>query len=728
MMQMKNATKANRRSTLRTAILAVALTAGGLTSAAMAQDSVMPKDLLDDFNHFTRIARPDLAAQNAQALLSLGLTPTDFVDMLESDPALSEAFDAAYLRATRIPELTDLAKELNSLFEEGKRQRARNPEEIAKNIELLAGNSRGRFIGRARLKEAGEYAVPQLLEILIVGNDLQRGAEVRSLLAEMGPDAIKPLAAALFDVPASVQEQLCVILGNAGYQTALPYLYQLAETTSNGNVRSAADQAISRIDASGRRAGVNAAWLFTVLANDFMSEAINLTSFEGERHQLQWEYIPELGLNPTAIYTEVYHEAEAMRLAERALTLDPENSDAVTIWLHANFRREIQQPEGYDNPVYGMDERSPMFYAVAAGATPVQRLLARAMAEQDTLTARKAIEALNRSAPSAGLWSEDGGESPLVSAMTYPDRRVRYDAALALGASEPSESFPGASRVVPLIAGIVRDAGVRYAVILTASGDRDRELRSVLEGQGYTVVAPARAMDDIRSEVETLPGIDLIVTDYDGDAGVETIDALRAQPRLKATPVLALMTFEDVGRYTPRYRSRPLTRLLAEGASSNEFGNAVSSLVSATSGEPLDDAAARAYSRKALAILHTLAISKGSILDVREATPALISSLEVEFGEVQLDIARVLSRVGEARAQVAVMDAAMDNFDQDRINLLALVTDSVRRFGNKLEERQVRRLIEVVEDGIDEEATAAGALLGALDLPSSRIVPLILDR
>ena len=88
--------------------------------------------------------------------------------------------------------------------------------------------------------------------------------------------------------------------------------------------------------------------------------------------------------------------------------------------------------------------------------------------------------------------------------------------------------------------------------------------------------------------------------------------------------------------------------------------------------------------------------------------------------------ADVLARVGQQRVQVALMDTAMEASGEARVALLRKVTDSAKRFGNQLEARQVGRLTELAAKGTGEEATAAAALMGALNLPNSQVVPLIL--
>ena len=61
-----------------------------------------------------------------------------------------------------------------AMYETGKLERARDPEQIKKNIDLLTGLVRPRLFARERLKAASEYAMPQLLTAFLDRTDRYR--------------------------------------------------------------------------------------------------------------------------------------------------------------------------------------------------------------------------------------------------------------------------------------------------------------------------------------------------------------------------------------------------------------------------------------------------------------------------------------------------------------------------------------------------------------------------
>ncbi|MFI4853375.1 MAG: HEAT repeat domain-containing protein [Phycisphaerales bacterium JB065] len=696
-----------------------------MNASASAQSGPSNAELLDDFNFFVNTANIELALANARALIDRGLSPEEFLGVVEDSAQLESRFEAAYLRALRYQELEGVAAELYNLYEEGRRARSRDLDEIDRNIEMLTGNARARQLARGRLIEAGEYAVPSLLAPLMQDGDRLLQSEAQRLLIDMGRDSVKPLVAALQGVNPDVQEKICLILGSIGYEMAVPYLADLASSTSTDAVRNAAERAIRRIQGSNSTAKP-VSTLYRELAETYLTESPSLTSFPGERHQLLWSFSPAVGLQPTAIYTEVYHEAMAMNLVERALTLNDGDTEAVALWLEANFSRELDQPEGYDNPAYSSARRDAQYYAVAAGSTPVQLGLSKALKARDTVMARLMIGALSESTGGANLWRGLGNSRPLVEALTYPDRRVRYDAAMTIAAADPRVSFSGAELIVPTLASVVNDAGTRYAMVIARDVERQQQFDTVLSDLGFIVLPPVTSLAEASQFVADVPGVDIIISDIDDEPGIELIESVRNTARLAATPVIALMPFENVNRYGARYQGDDLTRIARDGIGSSEIEAAVTAVVTRASGVPMDDDEAASYSERALELLERLAVGRNTVLNVNDAASSLIGSLPVTFDQTQLDVATVLSYVNERRAQVAITDAALSASGDQQIALIRIAAESAKRHGNMLEDRQIQRVIQLADSTDSDLATAAAAFLGSLNLGGDRIVPLIL--
>lgn len=704
-------------------------------ASAPAKARPEPKELLELFVHYALIDNRALAASFGQELLDRKLTNAEFVSLVESgDPA---RFEQAIGRAMKAKELDAVVGPIAKAFEDGKLERSRDPGEIGRNIQALTGPLRGKLIAQGRLKAAGEYAMPQLLDALLDGANPVLQEEVFRLTIDMGRQSVMPLAAALPKLQPAQQAQVADVLGLIGNRSALPFLADLAQTTINDDVREAATRGMDRLGGTG---GSSAADLYAKLADAYFRERPELTNFPGEDHQLLWNYDPSSRLTMVPVRTPVFHEAVAMRLAERSLELYPDGADTLALWIAANLRREIQTPKGYINPAYPVSgaampgqepRRDAMYFAVAAGANTCQQVLGRALQSNDPVLARRAIAAIQQTAGGTGLWGIGQGDMPLLVALNYPNRRVQYDAALALAAAAPKEGFSGSDRVVPTLAGAVRDSGVPIAAVITTDAEIYQPLRRLLEGQGFKVLPQGRTLADLAAPIAEAPAVDLFVLHQpSGDALPGHLEAIRSDPKTLATPVFMVSGSDAAISLARRYDGNPMVMVRSSAIGESAMTAGIKQLLEQASGGPISPEEAASYADRALASLRELAIARNPVFKVEDAaTPliAIVSNAEAP-STMRLRAADVVSRIGQDRAQRTLADAAFAASGEDRLALLTLAAESAKRFGNKLEARHITRVVELASSKDDREATAAAALMGALNLPNNQLLPLILKK
>ena len=683
-------------------------------------EEVTPQRMLDDFEHYVVIQQREMAAAVGQQILDLGLTPREFLDLVKSTRDEGR-FLKAVDRTASIAELEGIGAQMRVLFRRGELELVRDPSEISRNISLLTATNRARWLATERLVAAGEYAVPQLLEALL-GDDGALSAEAVRVLAAMNRHALLPLCTALLGLDPVSQEKVISVLGRIDYRTSLPFLAQVAEMTESAPVRQAAQRALRRIGGDTPAAAV----LYFDLANGFFDERSDLTSFPDERMQLLWDYDPRSGLFPRVIITELFHEAMSMRMAEASLSLSAESRNAVALWVSANLRRELETPEAYENPAYASSRRGAQYYAIAAGADVCQRVLARSIVDRNTRLVRSAIAALTETAGGDSLWSFGGLPAPLLSALRYPNRRVQYESALALARAD-APTFEGSDRVVPILAGTLRQASEKYAIVIERVGT-EGERRQVLEDLGYTVLPEARSLSEIAGRISETPGIDLVVCDLTDSATRLLIEEVHGSPLLSATPVLALVSAQGAIDLGYAFRRDELVAIRSRGIDESMFRAITDELVERASGGPISPAEGRDYQSRALAALRDIAIAGGSVYRAEDAGAPLIRALHDAGSPFRLQVVAVLSHIGQRRAQVALMDAALSASGPERIALMQRVSASAKRYGNMLQSGQVVRLIGLVTNAADEEATAAAALMGSLSLDNERLVPLILNE
>ncbi len=705
-----------------------------LSVSAMAADAPKDNELLRDYVHYVRIARYDLALSNAQAMLDrlvppFGKTEADkggislsaFVKLVDAGDV--PRFEESVARGMRVAEVEQVSAKLLAAYEQGKRDEARVADNVTKNIQLLIGTSRQRLVGRERLIAAGEYAMPQLLENLTRNQDAALSTEIRKLMVDMGRQSVAPLTAALPAVEPKLQETLAGILGDIRYKAALPSLYELAlSPTAGASTKKAASDAIAKIDRA-FDAQMDASLLFENLGEDYYSQLESLTSFPRENMQLVWDFFPGGGLTATPVRSEIFHETMAMRMSERALRLRASNREATALWVASNFRREFDTPAEYKSPLFG-SLRDAMYYSVSAGPSISQRVLARALKTRDTALALKAINALSQTAGASALASADVGR-PLLDALLYPNRRVQIEAALALAAANPQSTFEGSDRVVPILAGAVRDAGARFAVVVGANPEASNSIAGVLRTAGFTVLPPGRSLSELAEPIAGAPGVDLIVSMLPGSATRELIAQSRSSTRLLATPIVAIVSELAEPDLRAMYGRDSTIALVREGSQPAQIATATSNLLSKNAGDALTADEAAAYQTRALTALRDLAIASTPVFNVGDSTLPLAGSIENAKGKLREQIGEVLARIGSKRAQSALAEATLAAEGDEMLTLINKLTGSAKRFGNLLDDRQVKRFTDMAGKGSDEQATAVAALIGALNLSNDSFLSLL---
>lgn len=713
-------------------VVASTLTLWASSGGALAQpaDEATPEQKLRDFIHYILIDRHDAAELIGRQLLAGDLPPQAFTDLVDSSGEY-ERFRAAIGEAMRAQpggSLEETAAALDQRYEQGRLERARSPEEIDRNIGLLTGQLVGRYLATQRLLTAGEYAVPQLFEALVDASSPELQAIAQQILVDMGSQSVMPLCVALANEKGPRQELIADVLGLKGYRTAVPFLALVAQTTPTPEVREACERALERLGGTG---GAAVPALFLQLGEIFYAERPEVTSFPGEEYQLLWTHMPSapsVSLVATPVLTGVYHEAMAMRMAEEALRGDAQSLGASALWVSANIKRSVEQPADYENPVYSASRRDPAYFAAAAGMAVDTRVLARGLDTRNTPLARAAIAAIEEIAGGSQLWSGAESRRPLVEALGYANRRVQYEAALAFGAAQPAELFDGADRVVPLLASAIRDASERYAIVLSDGVEEYQGVRRILEGQGYAVLPRGSSPAELEREIAEAAGIDVIVTMLPRDTSLDVIDQARYSSKLAATPMLVLLNPEDAATLSPLYERDPMVMIRRAGLPADTIAGAVGVLVEDASGGPITQDEARDYAERSIAVLRDLAVSGNRVLDVEDATAALVSAVADAAGGRRMAIAEVLSLLDDSRAQRALAEVAVTSSGGQQAALLGLVADSAKRFGNQLEDRQVARVVSIATGDAPQEALAAAALLGALGVPNADFLPQLLGQ
>jgi hypothetical protein len=419
------------------AILAVALFVAGAGFAQSLEEN------WNDFLHYTKIGRFDLAKGYAQAVLQSNPDPVLLLELSKKNP---QGY-AILLRVNELapdPELAELSGQILDVIEQGGFIRRADPRIIVEEIKRLSGTERGWFAAVKRLGNAGEYAIPFMLDAIADNSRQKELPYIVRALPEISRDAIRPLVAALQTENAALKAHIITALGKIGYPQSQAYLKYVVENENSTELRALAERSIRQIDPAAM--GFGAAQLFYQLAEHYYYHTQSLAPQEDADFANIWFWdSSRQRLMREEVDRSYFNELMAMRVCEWALRADAGFGQAIGLWLAAYFKAEST---GVRMPAYfGQSHADALVYATTAGVEYLHQALGRAVRDKNAYVALGVIEALGTTAGEKSLLYRIGPAQPLVQALSFNDRMVRYSAAIAIAAAGPKEGF-AESRVV----------------------------------------------------------------------------------------------------------------------------------------------------------------------------------------------------------------------------------------------------------------------------------------
>jgi hypothetical protein len=419
-------------------------------------NAAVPPQALDedwnDFLHYSMIGRLDLAKGYAQAILQGNPDPVALFELVQQNP---QGYDFAMRIAetARDEELAKVTQQLLGVIDQGRFARRTDSKIIVEEIRRLGSTPRGKLIAIQRLRDAGEYAVPFLLDAMaeIIRDPAAKNelAGMIEALPQIGQPAIRPLTAALQMSNDQVKAEIIRALGQIGYPQALPYLKYVAESAQSAELRALAAESLRRIDP--RAINTPAAALFFQLAEKYYYHNESLNPPVGVPVTNIWFWDGNANrLARVEVASGYFHELMCMRCCEWSLKAQEQFGLAIGLWLAAFFKAESV---GVPMPDYfGKEHANAVVYATTAGPEYLHQALARAVNDRNAAVALGAVEALAITAGERSLMYTLGPSQPLLQSLAFPDRAVRYSAAIAIAMAGPRQPFPESGVVVQNLA------------------------------------------------------------------------------------------------------------------------------------------------------------------------------------------------------------------------------------------------------------------------------------
>ncbi len=706
-------------------------TMSGTAAAAVPSALVNNADL---FLHYSLLGKEQLAKNCGQAFLAAKPSPVDALHAFEA-AAHGRNVSEILIGNQQNKPLKKVSAEISALLEKGHLAVARNPGRIIAAIKAMVESPRAYYVSRQRLRAAGEFAAPFFIQFLNSPSDTSYGPTIIRMMCDLGKPLINPLVRQLATPSTPEKIEIVRVLGHIGYLQALPYLKAIAtDRASAPDLKKAADAAISRIcklHPTADFSQMSASELFLLLAESYYHNAPSVAAnHPNEVTNPVWYY--DAGLNNVVgvpVPTPIWKDIETMRACEAALKLNPDNSAAISLWLAAAMRREINLPAGATDPTIKAGQPMAHYYAVAAGPRYLNPVLSLALQADNSPLVLKTIQALQQTGGVECLVGKGNIPSPLVEAIAYPDPAVRFEAASALALANPAKAFVGSTQVVPVLAEAVAQSTKPVAILVNSDIQIRNEMKARLRADYRVIDAPTVAQAVTRSI--GVPYIGLVI--LPGKQAAEQYQQYAATDYLlRDTPTLVMGSASELPALHAEFVNDPTIEVIPTGATEQTVQQSYRDIMAALGSQPINAEQSTAFALRAAHELRLMAMNRACIYDVNKAMPALKLAMQSSDNKVLIAVAEALGQIRNPEAQKLLAHAALNSASAPvpvRTALYMSLAQSARNLGNHLDSADIDALIhEVAHESDATVRSAAAESLGALNVASNQASKLILKQ
>jgi HEAT repeat protein len=603
------------------------------------------------------------------------------------------------LRLTDDPLTEPFAKPLSEAMLAATRSEAQRPERIARYIKTLNGTRPEQQYAVRRLREAGPFAVPLLVQALNrPGLSAENRQQIVDNMGELDRSAVPPLVAALDSPDPVLATDAAAVLGMIGDKRAIPPLTEKAASRQLPEaVRKTAERAIARLtglpfdsrEQSPTRVLADAAWRLHRHQVDLGAEPVLLWAWDKEQNV------------PTS--REVSStEAEAilgLRFANDALRISPDDRSSQVVHLSLTLEKAIEKV-GVTS--FLTTDQAKLATAKAAGASRLTDVLNTAIADGKYDLAAVAASALGSVVEKSELLTS-GRPRPLVNALYAPGRHLQFAAAKAILGLGSTQSFPGSSRVVPTLARFLTHQTVPRAVVIDTNPNRGSQLAGFLIELGYDSELEQTGSQGFLAAANPAD-VELILISYDlfgqGWALRDTVANLKADSRTAGIPIYIYGPLNAQFLRPNLKQDYPAIRFLVQPVDSATLKRQLKELPRA-----LSDGDRASYAKEATELLTKIAKDRNGpfAADLASVEQALVAA--TQSPETAQSAATVLAELGSADAQRTLADLVLDPSRASPLRkaVAADLVRSILRFGPLMTIAQERRLLSTVREGADSD-------------------------
>lgn len=669
-----------------------------------------PMELWSAVDYLVRTGQADKAAPYLDAFLKSN--PDDALLTRIHD----EFGSGSVLRLGDYPATRAAAAPLLERLNAAATRTALDPARLQKSVDALTKSTPEQQYAVEQLRRAGPYAVPPITAALRRSDltPLQRDLITQNL-GRLDRTAVPALVTLLDSPDGTLGAIAAIALGQIGDTRAVPSLTYPAALGEETIPRESARRAIGRLTGQPFSAQVPGPVRYlTEQAGRYLTGKV---VFPGPTVQL-WTWT-DAGPAPSTVTAADAAGYLGSRLANQALALDPNDREAQAVAVALLLRQSIERV-GLDS-FPAKDPMGAFPLALASGPAVLGDVLRLALKEGLGDVGAAAAAILGRVTDRDTVLTAQPA-SPLVMALSSPDRRTRFAAARALVDLEPVQNFPGASRVVPVLSRFVGSGGMPRAVVVDGGANRGNAVSTVLRELGYDASTAVDGPGGFRlaSESADVEAIFINATFLQGAWKVRDLAAnLRADATTKGLPIFFYGPLELETRYklSPELMKYPRTTFVVEPTSAALFKPVLERELSRLGARPLSDAERTAFANQSAGLLARIATRPGNPFgpDLPAVAPALARALHQPGTAASAAVA-----LGDVPARNAQRDLASVLLDPGRPSDLRLrsaadLSRSLQRFGPLVTAEQEAKLLEAFDTAGDPALRSAlSEVIGAL--------------
>ena len=277
----------------------------------------------EDFWHFAKTAKYDLAAQAGQKLLEGNPNSAELLQAFQgvASERRDDLFETLF-KWLNVDPMKDVTQKLIQKLKEGQVGQVTDPKWIGDQVQRLAVNERAFEMALANLRNAGEFAAPVMVDTLRDPNKRNLHTPTRRALVRLGRQVLNPLVAVLESKDQGTLITVMGVLAEIGYKDAAPYIARIAAANQPGmqEVQSAAGRALARLGTDAQQA--RPADMFIELGEMFYYKSSSIVPDAQTPETAHiWFWDDAKGLMNRDVPAPIFSDIMAMRSAEYALKL-----------------------------------------------------------------------------------------------------------------------------------------------------------------------------------------------------------------------------------------------------------------------------------------------------------------------------------------------------------------------------------------------------------------------